>query len=156
MTVHRFPYCRSIRPDTTDPLLRFKNEPLLDVALHNSKTNKLVKIISYIDTGAQWCLFDKQYAYQLGIKNYDAGTKYPMGGVGGPNANIAYFHDLTLIVYLDPKKLELDKAIKINTKVGFLEKDFGFGGILGVYGFLDRFTFSTKISQGYFELEHIL
>ena len=156
MTAYRFPYSRQIRFNTTDPLLQFKNEPLLDIALQNTKTNKLVKIIAYIDTGSQWCLFNKQYAFQLGIKNYDAGQKYVMGGVGGPNANVAYFHDLTLIVFTDPKNLQLDQVIKINTKIGFCEKEFGFGGILGVQGFLDRFTFTTNIPRCYFELENTL
>ena len=155
MTAYRFPYHHQIRPES-DPLLRFKNEPLLDIALQNKKTGKLVKIISYIDTGSQWCLFDKQYAYQLGIKNYNAGQGHDIGGIGGPNANVAYFHDLTLIVFTDAKKLEIDKAVKVNIKVGFLEKDCGFGGILGVYGFLDRFTFFSNIPNRYFEIEDVL
>ncbi len=156
MTVYRFPYCRHRSDKNADPILQFKNEPLLDVGLLNKKNEKQTKVITYIDTGSQWCLFDKQYAYCLGIRNYDSGQRYPFGGVGGPNANAAYFHDLTLIVYTQPNKLDFDTAIKIDTKIGFVEKEFGFGGILGVYGFLDRFVFTTNIPQCYFELKNIL
>jgi hypothetical protein len=59
---------------------------------------------------------------------------------------------LTLVVFKDHKKLELENSIKIETKIGFMEKDCGFGGILGVYGFLDRFIFTGDISNCYFEL----
>jgi hypothetical protein len=60
---YRFPYFRYLRVDTSNPLHRFKNEPLLDIALLNNKSNKSVKVVAYIDTGSQWCLFNKQYAF---------------------------------------------------------------------------------------------
>lgn len=155
MTTYRFPYSRHIVNLKASPHLRFKNSPLLDVGLQ--KKDKLVKVVSYIDTGSQWCLFNKQYALQLGIKDCQSGEAHPMYGIAGEDTRVnAYFHDLTLIVYTEPKDLRVDNAIKIETKIGFLEKEFGFGGILGVYGFLDRFKFIGNVPEGYFELEAML
>ena len=61
MTPLRFPYTRITRQNVDNPLLRYKNEPLLNVGLLNT-TGRLVKAVAYIDTGAQWCLFNKEYA----------------------------------------------------------------------------------------------
>ena len=83
-------------------------------------------------------------------------TIHIFGGVGGPNANTAYFHDITLLVYTEPNNLNQATAIRVDTKVGFCSKDFGFGGILGVCGFLDHFIFTANIPQCYFMLENIL
>ncbi|OGX05837.1 MAG: hypothetical protein A2Z88_05720 [Omnitrophica WOR_2 bacterium GWA2_47_8] len=156
MTAYRFSYHRVVRPTETEPHLRFKNEPLLDIGLLNKKNGKIAKVMTYIDTGSQWCLFNKQYAFELGIKNYDSVKPHIFGGVGGPNANTAYFHDITLLVYTEPNNLNQATAIRVDTKVGFCSKDFGFGGILGVCGFLDHFIFTANIPQCYFMLENIL
>ena len=155
MTVYRFAYSRHIIDLTASPHLRFKNSPLLDVGLQ--RKDKLVKVVSYIDTGSQWCLFNKQYALQLGIRDYQSGEVHPMFGIAGEDTRVnAYFHDLTLIVYTDQNNLKINNAIKIETKIGFLDKEFGFGGILGVYGFLDRFSFYTNIPENYFELKYLM
>ena len=157
MTAHRFPYSRISRP-TDNPLLQFKNQPLLMIGLSNqsNKSNQVVKIISYIDTGSQWCLFRNAYAPFLGIKDYKKTEhSFPLGGIGGPNANIAYFHNLTLLVFKDHKHPKTKDAIAIQTKIGFVEKDFGIGGILGVYGFLDRFCFTGNIPEHYFDLKQM-
>ena len=152
MTTCRFPYSRISR-STDNPLLQFKNQPLLTIGLSN-QLNQVVKIVSYIDTGAQWCLFRNAYAPFLGIKNYKKTEhSFPLGGIGGPNATMAYFHDLTLLIFKDHKSPKLKNAIAIPTKIGFVEKDFGIGGILGVYGFLDRFCFTGNIPEHYFELK---
>jgi hypothetical protein len=51
-------------------------------------------------------------------------------------------------------RLKENNAILVrNIEVAFLEKDFDIGGILGVYGFLDRFSFKANISEQYFEIE---
>ena len=154
MTSLRFPYTRITRHNVENPLLRYKNQPLLDVGL-SSKTGQLVKAVAYIDTGAQWCLFNNQYAKELGFKDYKSEESFPLSGIGGSHSNTAYFHDLDLIIFTDYKKLTLKKSITIPTKIGFLEKDFGFGAILGVYGFLDHFAFYANIPHHYFELTPI-
>ena len=116
----------------------------------------MVKVFSYIDTGSQWCLFHNQYADQLGIKDYK-NTKdfFSLSGIGGADANMAYFHDLTLLIFKDHKVLKAKNAVEIPTKIGFVDKHFGFGGILGVYGFLDRFCFIGNIPEHYFELKEV-
>ena len=150
MTTLRFPYVRITR-NTDQPLLRYKNAPLLNVGLLRP-TGQLVKALAYIDTGSQWCLFNNQYAKELGLKDYKSKESFPISGIGGPDSNRAHFHDLDLVIFTNQRKLILREAMTIPTKIGFLEKDFGFGAILGVYGFLDQFAFYANIPNHYFEL----
>ena len=107
------------------------------------------------------CLFDNSYSKYLGIREYK-NTKSSEGivrlfGVGGKEqANIAYCHDLKLVIFKDQKNLKLKNILKIiETKIGFLEKPIPVAGILGVYGFLDHFSFKTNIPEGYFEIESL-
>lgn len=62
---------------------------------------------------------------------------------------------MTLIIFKDFKKLNLENSWKIKTEVGFLEKSIGFPALLGVYGFFDRFSFKINVPEGYFEIEPI-
>lgn len=108
----------------------------------------------FIDTGAQWCLFNNDIAPRLGIQNFkDTKDTVKIWGIGGKLTNIGYFYDVRLIIYKDSKKLTLDNAWQVDTRVGFLENPIGFGGILGVYGFLDQFIFKSVIPKSYFEIE---
>jgi hypothetical protein len=145
------PYLPQIDPD----LVRISFHPLIKVTLF--KNNNLIKTEAYIDTGSQWCLFNNEFASYLGIKDYkNTKDKIPLSGVGGKQPkNIAYFYDLTLIIFKDTKNLKLKNVWKLETKIGFLEKPIGFSAILGVYGFLDHFTFKCNIPEGYFEIEPI-
>ncbi len=114
---------------------------------------------AYIDTGAQLCLFNNEYAKALGIKDYrqveSSENKIPISGIGGKEiCNTAYFHDLELVIFNDRKKLKPNNALKvIKTKIGFLDKPLHVAGVLGVYGFLDQFSFKTNIPEAYFEIE---
>ena len=135
---------------------KIKNIALIKIGLR--KNNRITKPEAFIDTGAQYCMFNKEYAQYLGIDDIKDVPKdhiIPLTGIGGGrNENVAYFHAVVLHIYKDQRHLDIKNAIVIkDIKVGFLEKDFDIGGILGVYGFLDRFSFKTNISKGYFEID---
>ncbi len=151
---YRFLYTRISSPLAPE-IAKFKFHPLIKIGLLNNSA--LLRTEAYIDTGSQWCLFNNDFAKQLGIKDYkDTREKIPLSGVGGKQPeNIAYFHKLRLIVFKNGKDLSLKNAWQIETVIGFLERPIGFSGILGVYGFLDQFTFKTNIPEGYFEIEPI-
>lgn len=151
---HRFLYTRISSPLASE-IAKFKFHPLIKIGLLNN--SMLLRTEAYIDTGSQWCLFNNDFAKQLGIKDYkDTREKIPLSGVGGKQPeNIAYFHKLRLVVFKNDKDLSLKNAWQIETVIGFLDKSIGFSGILGVYGFLDQFTFKTNIPEGYFEIEPI-
>jgi len=154
----RFPYTRIVNP-FAPAFHRIKNAPLLKIGILAGPT-LMVKSLAYIDTGAQFCLFDNGYAAQLGIKDYkDVSPEniLPLAGIGGmAPQNTAYFHDLKLVVFNDQTHLKLSQAWKIiETKIGFIEKPISFAGILGVYGFLDHFSLKVNIPDGYFELESL-
>jgi len=153
----KFPYTKISIP-FSKTFLKFKNAPLLKVGIL-AAPSLMVKPLAYIDTGAQICLFDNGYARQLGIKDYKD-TKSPedvlqLSGIGGRKPeNKAYFHDLKLVIFKDQTHLNLNNALQIiETKIGFLENPIEFAGILGVYGFLDQFSFKTNIPDGHFEIE---
>lgn len=155
----KFTYTRISKPfDKT--FLKFKNCPLLTVGIA-SQAGQMVKVNCYIDTGAQFCMLDKSYAPYLGISDYKniktTEDLMPICGVGGVHEqNRAYFHDLRLIIPKDQKHFEAKNAFQIiETKIGFLENPIAVAGILGVYGFLDHFSFTANIPHGYFGLEPI-
>ncbi|OGX25040.1 MAG: hypothetical protein A2787_04850 [Omnitrophica WOR_2 bacterium RIFCSPHIGHO2_01_FULL_48_9] len=153
MTLLRIPYCQISTSQL--PFQKHKNLPFLKVGLQNHNS-QAVKLVAFIDTGAQWCLFSKSYAKILGIHDYKSGVPILISGIGGNvPQNTAYFHDLTLAIFNDQKHPNYKDAVKIDTKVGFLEKDIGVAGILGVYGFLDHFKFIANIPQQYFEIEYL-
>ncbi len=152
-------HCQKVSTPDSKTFLKFKNCPILNVGLLSGTSQVVVIVEAYIDTGAQLCLFDNSYAKFLGIKDY-RNTKgsediVPLFGVGGrEQANTAYCHDLKLVIFKDQKNLKLKDALKIvETKIGFLEKPIPVAGILGVYGFLDHFSFKSNIPEGYFEIE---
>jgi len=153
----KFPYEKRSNPYSRT-FLRFKNSPILKVGILGD-SGQMVKVETYIDTGAQIILFDNNYAKLLGIKDYKS-TKspediLPISGIGGKRSeNTAYFHDLKLVIFKDQTHLKLKDALQIiETKIGFLERPIAVAGILGVYGFLDRFIFTANIPRGYFEIE---
>ncbi len=158
----RYPYVRSSSPFDSE-LSKFAYLPLINVALEIG-SRSVNAGLAYIDTGAQWCLFDNGFARPLGIQDYKS-TKFvvELSGIGGGEKrgeqfvkkmeNKAYFHEMSLLIFKDPKKLKRANTWRINTKVGFLENSIGFSGILGVIGFLDQFQFTTNIPRGYFEIE---
>lgn len=155
----RFPYTRTSLPFSRS-FLRFKNSPILKIGIL-SDLGLMVKPLAYIDTGAQICVFDKSYAKQLGIKDY-RNVKSPedivsLSGIGGEKPeNTAYFHDLKLVIFKDQKHLKLKNALTlVETKIGFLNNPIEVAGILGVYGFLDHFSFKCNIPHSYFELEFL-
>lgn len=149
---YRFPYIRISNPLLID-IAKFRFHPLIKVGLLNNSNS--VKIEAYIDTGSQWCLFNNDLAKWVGIKDYkDTKEKILLSGVGGKQPeNTAYFHKLKLAVFKDNRDLSLKNSWQIETVIGFLEKPIAFAGILGVYGFLDQFSFKTNIPEGYFEIE---
>ncbi len=148
----RFGYTRVSNP-LAPTLAKFKYHPLLKIGL--MKGSALVRTDAYIDTGSQWCLFNNDFAKQLGIKDVkDTKDIIQLSGVGGKKPeNIGYFHNLRLIVFKDDRNLHLKNSWQVDTLIGFLEKPIGFSGILGVAGFLDQFSLYTNIPQGYFEIE---
>lgn len=156
--IYQFPYTRQSALGA-DELVRFKFFPFLKIGL--MRDSRLIKMdFAYIDTGCQWCLFDKAYAKLVGIDDYKNSEFKPVeiAGIAGSgehkeHMNIGYFHKLKLVVYKDTKKLKLKNAWVIETEVGFVEKSFGLPAILGVRGFLDRFSFKANIPKHYFELE---
>lgn len=154
MNTYRFPYLKVSNP-TAPELSKFRYQPIKKIAL--STNGSFIKTEGYIDTGAQWCLFNSSFAKQLGIKDYTStNIRVPLCGIGGrEQGNLAHFHKLNLYVFKDDKRLNRENAWKIETTIGFLDKEIGFAGILGVYGFLDQFVFQTNIPDGYFELTPI-
>ena len=152
---HKFPYYR-ISVIQLPLFYKFKNLALLKIGLR--KNCRITKPQAFIDTGAQYCLFNNDYAKYLGIEDFrkvENDHKIFLTGVGGrQDENRAYFHQVDLLVYLDQNHLKEDKAVILkDIEVGFLERNIDMGAILGVYGFLDRFSFKTNIKEGYFEIE---
>ena len=103
---YRFLYTRISSP-LAPKIAKFRFHPLIKIGLLNNST--LIRTEAYIDTGSQWCLFNNDFAKQLGIKDYrDTKEKLLISGVGRRQPeNIAYFHSLKLVVFKNDKVLTL-------------------------------------------------
>lgn len=135
---------------------KIKNLALLRIGLSKNRRTTIPE--AFVDTGSQYCLFYSGYAKYLGIADFKKVERdhiIPIMGIAGKYyVNNAYFHTVDLIFYKSRKPLKIDNAIVMrDIEVGFLEKEFDIGGILGVYGFLDRFIFKTNIKEQHFELQ---
>lgn len=152
MPLFKFPYTKTVSLSSPD-IAKFRFNPILKVGL--LKDSSFIRTEAYIDTGSPWCLFDKDFAKVLGIGDYtDTKESVPLSGIGG-GENKAYFWNLTLAIFKDFKNLKLKDTLQVETKIGFLEKPKDFPNLLGVYGFLDQFSFKANIPEGYFEIEPI-
>ncbi len=152
---YKFSYSLTVNPQTPHFYKR-NNLALLRIGLRND--GRITIPEAFVDTGSQFCLFFSGYAKYLGIedfKNVSQDRIIPIQGITGPqHANLAYFHTIDLLFYKTIRPLKPENAIIMHdVEIGFLEKEFVIGGILGVYGFLDRFIFTTNIKDQYFELE---
>ena len=105
---------------------------------------KHINIISLVDTGADYCTFERDVGLSLGIDITSGDLDY-MKGVGNKLYPI-YYHNLTLVI----------AGYTIKTEV-FFSNDFGIPPypVLGHVGFFDHFKVLFNTSESYFFLKHI-
>jgi hypothetical protein len=113
----RFPY-REIEPNKFGPI----------VDLHLFGRNRLFRFYAFIDSGADYSVFDADAARIMGL-SHRKGKKLPIT-VGDGDRMIVYRHDLTILF----------SGQKFIAPICFSE-DLGAGfNLLGRAGFFDRFV----------------
>ena len=103
---------------------------------------KVNKVITLIDTGAQWTVYSYAYAAALGL-NLKSGLHTTVGGIGG--GEDVWFHTI---------RLKFDKWSYL-CKVGFLGRDLSVPGLLGYIGFFDRFRYSIDASNNTYTISRL-
>lgn len=112
--------------DTRNTIEPPRRVPLVDLELFGPKNS--IKISgALIDSGADYCLFNSQYAKVLGI-NLDKCSTKPFIGIGGLNE---------ITVHMINLDLRIEHLEKINIPIGFIDSP-SVNVLLGQIGFFDN------------------
>lgn len=106
----------------------------LKISLQLDQNLKIEEILSKVDTGSTYCVFQREYAEQLGLR-VEEGLPASIGT--STNSLIAYGHEVNLLV----------QGYTINAMVYFA-KDRIPRNILGRHGFLEHFCISVIDYEG--------
>lgn len=121
----KFPY---FKLPTRDPKKKFLQLPWIPVLINVSDNKKTFLML--VDSGADYCIFDKDVAKFLGISVKD-GELEKTTGIGG-SMDIYYFDNIWINV----------GGHQTNTRAGFIDGQLLNGkiaGILGRQGFFEYF-----------------
>jgi predicted aspartyl protease len=113
--------------------------PWLPVTMINPHSNKKVKVLGLIDTGADECALPASYAAILG-HNLQAGTAKEINT--GNGKTIAYSHTV---------RIEISDIIIKETLIDFMPNLYV--PLLGVKSFLSNFVLTVDYLQNKFSLE---
>ena len=127
--------------DSQNPTAPARRQPLIEVELFGAKNS--VKIENaLIDSGADYCLFNLQYALHIGVELKTCKT-VSFTGIGGLNNPVlAYMTTLEL----QPKHLN-----KIKILIGFVDSD-SVNALLGQVGFFDEYRIRFERDHQTFEI----
>lgn len=153
-----FPYSYQIIPEETQPFKGYSKKyyPVIFVAIRAEKLSG--SVVVELDTGSQYCLFNNEYAEEIGILDYKhTKDKQTLKGIGGKYIqNTAYFHEVELLIYKDWQNMVTKNSLTIKTKVGFLENPIDIAGVLGVHGFFDQFEVTFNIPKEQIKIAAVL
>jgi len=126
----KFPYTsRSLPPSSVFPERHLQHFPYLTIGLFKAPS-ALVKVKALIDTGAEYCFFNRGFGKMLGL-DVESGNPMPLVGIGGnKEQNIAYIHEVEIICFKDDRQ-RLKDSYKYSAKVGFLKNEIATAGLLG-------------------------
>ncbi len=114
--------------------------PIIPVELFHN--NKNVRTLALIDSGADFCIFNREIEELLGLDK-EGGNCESFGGITGEKA-LAFFHKLQISV----------GGIKFDTYCGFSDGINKFGhGILGQRGFFDLYKVAFNHQKGEIEIK---
>ncbi len=119
-----------------------RKHPLVDVELFGP--NGSVVVNSLIDSGADYCLFNAQYAPLIGI-DLNTCTKGGTYGVGGK---------VIIPTYRTEIEIQAKDLKKIRVPVDFIESD-SVNGLLGQVGFFDLHKIKFERNHNTFEISPI-
>ncbi|MEX2028168.1 MAG: aspartyl protease family protein [Candidatus Curtissbacteria bacterium] len=116
--------------------------PWIPVSIRANDTEK--KFLMLVDSGADFCILDKDIAKFLGINIYD-GAKIKTGGIG--NAAYIYYFDN---IYINVGGEEV--KVRCGFKDGYLANGM-IAGVLGRQGFFEHFKVTIDEKSGEIELK---
>jgi hypothetical protein len=105
----------------------------LDVTLKLSDKN--AQLTAKIDTGADHCIFERQFGEQLGLKIENG---IPQRFSTATGTFLAFGHNLTLIT----------EGLAFDSYVFFYENDYQKPNVLGRFGWLDRIILGLVDYEG--------
>lgn len=106
-----------------------------------------VPVDALLDTGADICIFDSKLCKKLGIP-FERGQPGDFSGAGA--GGDGFYHDIVFETKLPHEAIPM-KPLFLK---GALET-FGFAGILGIRGFLDKFSVFVDAKERYSLVEKL-
>ncbi len=122
-----------------NPSLPATRHPLIDVELFGPTGS--VKVLSLVDSGADYCIFNAKYAQVLGI-DLSKCLKCFTRGVGG-NTPIPTFRT--------ELEMQAQHTKKIKIPVDFIDSD-SVNGLIGQVGFFDNYKIKFERVTNVFEI----
>ncbi len=135
----KFPY---FKLPNKDPKKKYISVPWIPAKVRANDTEK--KFLMLVDSGADYCILDRDVAEFLGIKIHD-GEFIKTGGIG-ESADIYYFDNIYINI----------GGEEIKTRCGFKDgylMDGLISGILGRQGFFDYFKVCIDQAKNEIELK---
>lgn len=128
-------------PDLEHPSRKWVSRPYLHVTLFYGANKR--RVLSLVDSGADYCLFHASVAAELGI-DLKSGWLKDFGGIAAGQAVQAYMHTIRIEIQGFAERVEIE--------AGFADSD-AIGGLLGGVGFLDNYKVTLEKYKGRFQIE---
>jgi hypothetical protein len=130
-------------PSEAFPTRKNVFRPVIPVTIEYG--GKKVAYEALLDSGADWNLFPSIMGEIIGI-DIAKGKREPFGGIGGGGFT-AYFHDVTLYIGGWPIKVSCGFSPDIPPQQSY--------GVLGHFGFFDRFIVRMDNSKKEIEIKKV-
>lgn len=131
----KYKYLTSLNRNPNGP--HFKR-PMVDVEIFGLNTS--IKTIALLDSGADYCLFNLEFAKAIGIDMDKCQKGQTMGVEGGSKD-----------VYLTNIEIKIEHLEKIKIPVGFIDSH-SVTGLLGQIGFFDKNRIKFERDHDTFEI----
>jgi hypothetical protein len=128
-------------PDLEHPSRKWVSRPYLLVTLFYGANNR--RVLSLVDSGADYCLFHSSVADELGIDVKNGWIK-EFGGIAAGHSVQAYMHTIEIEIQGFGERVEIE--------AGFVDSD-AIGGLLGGVGFLDNYKVTLEKYKGRFQID---
>lgn len=138
----KFSYHKTPNADRSFPELKTTQRPIIPIEIFFN--HKTIGYFVLIDSGADTCIMHADIARQLGLK-VENGRRVTFRGVSSVKDSVGYLHDMDLRIGGNEIK-----AVPVT-----FTDDIGLSGygIVGQYGFFDKFKIQFDYKNGTVELK---
>ncbi|KKT79272.1 MAG: hypothetical protein UW76_C0030G0008 [Parcubacteria group bacterium GW2011_GWF2_44_8b] len=134
----KYRYLTSINSNPNKPHFR---RPVVDVELYGPQ--KVTKTIALVDSGADYCLFNIEFAKEIGVEIGKCEKSRTIGVEGGSKE-----------IFITEIELQVKNLNKVKILVGFIDSR-SVTGLIGQIGFFDKHRIKFERDHDAFEINPI-